>query len=62
MFNAQGTAPVLEQGEDELQVVVAEGGVQAHELGQRQQRRCAQRCIGRSQIPAIVPPTPSHSS
>lgn len=48
--------PVLQQGEDELQVLVAEAGVQAHELSQRQQRRRAQRSVRRAQIPA-----PQHS-
>ena len=44
--------PVLEQSEDELQVRVAEGGVQAHQLAQRQQRRRAQRGADIAQAPA----------
>ena len=43
--------PVLQQGEDELQVRVTEGGVQAHQLAQRQQRRRAQCGAGVAQAP-----------
>ena len=45
-------SPVVEQGEDELQVGVAEGGVQAHQLAQRQQRGRAQSGAGVPQAPA----------
>ena len=45
-------APGVQQGEQQLQVGLAEGGVQAHELGQRQQRRRAQRGVRVAQRPA----------
>ncbi len=55
--NAQ-VMPVLEQGEDELQVCVTEGGVQAHQLAQRQQCRRAQCCADIAQAPAQAAGTP----
>ena len=45
-------SPVVEQGENELQVCVAEASVQAHQLAQRQQRRRAQHGAGVAQAPA----------
>ena len=50
--NLVSPAPGVQEGEEQLQVGLAEGGVQAHQLRQRQQRGRAQVGVGVAQGPA----------
>ncbi len=55
------SAPVLQQREEEAQVAVAEGGLDGHQLGQRQQRRRPQVRMRRHQRAAdSIRTTTSH--
>lgn len=46
---------VLKNGEQEIQVVIAESGIHGHELGERQQAGCSQAGVLLHQLPVRRP-------
>ncbi len=49
-----GASPALEQGEEELQVGIAECGIHRHQFAQRQERRAADAWVGRQQQAVVA--------